>query len=344
MNHPLLKPGLLIVFTILIQVFLGYVGNVSYAKRHDQATVEPTELHMKDGLKKMKAGDYEGASDEFLQACYFARNKYCPQGWLYLGLCYKATRNYPKAIEALSTHLAQTTEKEADPHIDLAECYLEVDDYSKAEEQIRQARIDADWTNKRPFFAMGEVAEKMGKPGEALDAYNTALGERPWHYFDAWMGRARSEIKLKPPRYVDALKDYREIIELAPGNKVDWVELYYNMAQCLYKRGDHQGAIDHLLEALKVNPDHFDSHLALAHIFDEEKHITSAIDRYENALRTASKSYNTDPINKRIIYLQGLLKEQEKEKEVKPSPYMRQEQEQLQQGQQSKAPRGESGF
>ena len=342
MNYSSIKPGLLIVLTLLF-LFAQTLSDPALARRNDKATVEPTELHLRDGLKKMKAGDYEEAGDEFLQACYFSRNKYCPQGWLYLGLCYKALRNYSKAIEALTTHLQQTTEKACDAHIDLAECYLNIGEYKKAEDQINLARIDADYNNKRPYYALGELSEKMDRPAEALDGYITALGERPWHYFEAWMGKARAEIKMKPPRYNDALKDYREIIEAAPGKKVNWVELYYNMAQCLYKRGDHQGAIDHLLEALKVDPDHFDSHLALAHIFDEEKHITSAINQYEHALRTVPKDYNTDQINKRLVYLHGQLSVQEKEKQIKPSPLMRQEQEQ-QQAQQQKLPRGDSGF
>jgi tetratricopeptide (TPR) repeat protein len=341
MNLRLLKPGLLIVCSFLLQISSGALEPVS-AKRGDKATVEPTELHLKDGMKKMKAGDYEGAGDEFLQACYFARNKYCPEGWLYLGLCYKAQRNYTKAIDALKTHLSQTTEKAADAHCDLAECYLNVGEYDKAEREVTYARIDADNSNHRVYYVLGELSEKMDKPSEALDAYLTALDARPWHYFDAWMGKARCEIKMRPPRYNEALKDYREIIEAAPGNKVNWVEIYYNMAQCLYKRGDHQGAIDHLLEALKVDPDHFDSHLALAKIFDEEKHITSAVNRYEHALRTAPKGYNTDQINKRLVFMQGQLSAQEKDKEVKPSPYMRQQVEQAQKQQQ--APRGESGF
>lgn len=340
------RPASFSVVVALLIIIAGIADQSQAAKRHDTATVEPTELHLRDGMKKMKDGDYEGASDEFLQACYFARNKYCPKGWLYLGLCYKSMRNYNKAIEALNTHLAQTTEKAMDAHIDLAECYLDVGEYKKAEDQITLARIDAEHNERRPWFALGELEEKMNRPAEAFEAYNTALGERPWHYFEAWMGRARTEITMKPPRYNDAIKDYREIIEAAPGKKVNWVELYFNMAQCLYKRGDHQGAIDHLLEALKVDPDHFDSHLALANIFNEEKHVTSAINQYEHALRTAPKSYNTDQINKRLVYLQGIIKEQEAQKVVKPSPYMRQEaeQQQQQQQQQQQKPPGESGF
>jgi tetratricopeptide (TPR) repeat protein len=315
------------------------------AKRNDKATVEPAELHLKEGAKKMKAGDFEGASDEFQQACYFARNQYCPLGWLNLGLCYKELHEYPKAIEALLKHLSQTTEKAVDAHLDLAECYIDTSQFDKADEQINLARIDAEYNHPRSYYTLGELCEKINKPGEALEAYNTALAERPWHFYDAWMGRARVEIKMKPPRYNDALKDYKEILESVPGSKINWVELYYNMAQCLYKRGDHQGAIDHLLEALKINPDHFDSHVALGHIFDEEKHITSAINQYEAALRTAPKSASTEQLNKRIIFLQGQVSTQERPKEIKPTPYMRQQQAQeQQQQQQAQQPAGDSGF
>ena len=333
------------VTIVLCSIFAALNLSAAEAKkRHDSATVEPTELHMKEGLRLMKGKDYEGAADEFLQACYFSRNNYCPQGWLNLGLCYKAQRNYAKAIEPLTKHLAQTTEKACDAHVDLAECYINLGEYDKADKQINAARIDADNNNLRPWYAMGELYEKMNRFGDAMEAYQTALGDRPYKFTEAWMGKARCLIKLNPPRYNEALKEYKDIIESAVKG-VDWVELYYNMAMCLYKRGDHQGAIDHLLEALKINPDHYESHLTLAHIFDEEKHITSAINQYEHALRCASKNVGTDVINKRIVYLQAQLKSDERDKEVKPSPYMRQqEQEQVQQMPKPKGIPTESGF
>ena len=315
----------------------------AWAKKGDKATVEPTELHMREGLRKMKIKDYEGAADDFLQSCYFARNQYNPQGWLYLGLCYKASRNYSKAIEAILNHLKQTTDKAVDAHVDLAECYMNIGEYEKAEKEIDKARYDSDGTEKRPYYAMGELLEKLDKPGEALEAYNTALAERPWKYTDAWMGRARCKMKLNYPN--DAIKDYREIIDSAVKN-VPWTELYYNLGQCLYKRGDHQGAIDHWLYALKDDPDHFDSHLALGRIFDEEKHVSSAITQYEHAIRCAPKSFNTDQINKRLLALQSSLRTTERDKEVKPSPYMRQQEEGRQQElqKQQKPTSGDSGF
>lgn len=340
MNYHRLKPGL-VIGLLFLQLC---TCSTAQAKRNDKATVEPTELHFKEGMKKYKLNDFEGGADEFMQACYFARNKYNPEGWRYLGLCYKELKNWPKAIEAFQNHLSQTTEKSPDGHCDLAECYMNIGDNDKAEKEITQARIDSNFHEKRPFYVMGTLEEKLGDMGQALEAYNTALGDRPWKYTEAWMGRARVKIKMKPPRYNEALQDYKDIIEAALP-RVDWVELYFNMAQCFYKRGDHQNAIDHLLQALKQNPDHFESHLALAKIFDEEKHITSSVNQYEHAIRCAPKGYDTDPINKRVIALQGALKGAEKDKEVKPTPYMRQvDQMQQQQEPPNQVPRGDSGF
>lgn len=324
-------PVLLVLFGSASLPYSDYAMPAQARNKKDSATVEPTELHFKEGMKKYKLKDYEGASDEFLQSCYFARNKYNPQSWYYLGLCYKQVKNWSKAIDALSNHLQQTTEKAPDANCDIAECYIEIGDYDKADRHITQARIESNFDNPRPYYSMGMLYERMKRYGDAVGSYSTALGEAPWKYTAAWMGKARCQMKLNPPRYNESLQDYKGIIEAALKD-VNWPELYYNMAECLYRRGDHQGAIDHLLSAIKEDPDHFDSHLALAHIFDEEKHISSAVNRYEHALRTAPKGYNTENINKRIVELQGKLRANEKENVVKPSPYMRQQHEQAEQG------------
>lgn len=336
------RSGLLFLFLSLVSAsYLSDTGHFALA-RGDKGTVEPSELHMKEGMKKIKLGDYEGASDEFLQSVYFSRNNYNPEGYLYLGLSYKASRKYSKAIEAFLNHLKQTTSGSSpNARVDLAECYMEIGDLEKARVEVEKAMGEADYSDKRPIYAMGEIYERLDQPGAALQAYCSALGQEPWSYTEAFMGKARCEIKLG--NYNEAIQDYRNIIKDCL-KRVNWVELYYNLGQCLYKRGDHQGAIDHWLYALKENPNSFDCHAALAHIFDEEKHYSSAIKEYENAIRCAPKNYNTDKLNKRLLFLEAKLKEREAQKEVKPSPYMRQ-QEQAQQEKETQQPiPKESGF
>lgn len=310
--------------------------------RGDKATVEPSELNLRAGLTNMRNRDYEAAADNFLQSVYFSRNHYNPQAYLYYALCLKAQRKYAKAIEAFKEHLKQTTENAANARVDLAECYMEINEMDQAREQIAKARSEANYEEKRPIYAMGELSEKLGDNGQALEAYLTALDQKPWKYTEAWLGVARMYVKLGD--YNRAIAEYKAIIDSTLKN-VNWTEVYYNYGNCLYKRGDHQGAIDRWLYAVQQDPDAFDCHVALGSIFDEEKHISSAIKEYESAVRCAPKNYDLTKINQRMLFLQSKLQQQEVRKEVKPSPYMRQQEEQQNQpAQQQKKVPIDSGF
>jgi tetratricopeptide (TPR) repeat protein len=334
-------PSLLLVALAFQTAAAPIMMTPAHAKRGDKATVEPSELNLREGLKNMSNRDYEAAADNFLQAVYFSRNHYNPKAYLYYGLCLKAQRKYAKAIEAFKEHLKQTTENASNARVDLAECYMEINEFDQAREQITRARSEADYADRRPIYAMGELSERMNDLGQALDAYLAALESKPWKYTEAWLGAARVYVKLG--QYNRAIQEYKDIIDSTVKN-VNWTEVYYNYGNCLYKRGDHQGAIDRWLYALKEDPDSFDCHLALASIFDEEKHISSAIKEYENAVRCAPKSYDLTKINQRMLFLQSKLQAQEAKKEIKPSPYMRQQEEQQNQTQQSKKPPADSGF
>ena len=290
--------------------------------KKSKATVDPAEQNMREGIAAMNAKDYDVAIDSFLQAIYFSRNKYNPEAHWALGLCYKATRQYVKAVEALQTHLRQVTKKAPDARLDLAECYLDLGDFDNAEKQIDMAFTDSDGKNwARQRYTMGKLQEKMNQPGQALNHYTRALEEKK-HYTEAFMGKARCEVKLR--RYNEALKDYTEILELGPLMRgVDFHELYYNMGSILRVRGDHQGAADHWRLALEQNPESFDAHLALGNMFDDEKHISSAIKEYQAAMRNAPKGYDVGGLGRRIQYLESSMKPAELVPVVKPTPTMR---------------------
>ena len=330
-----------LAMAIVLSAPLLFAATDQVQARKDKATVEPAELNMIDGVRNMRNRDYEAAADNFLQSVYFSRNHYNPQAYLYYGLCLKAQRKYAKAIEAFKEHLKQTTENAANARVDLAECYMEINEFDQARLQIDKARGEADYKEKRPIYAMGELSERMNDLGPALEAYLCALDQRPWKYTEAWLGAARIRVKLG--QYNQAITEYKEIIDSTLRN-VNWTEVYYNYGQCLYKRGDHQGAIDRWLYALKEDPDSFDCHLALASIFDEEKHVSSAIKEYESAIRCAPKNYDLGKLNQRMLFLQSKLQQQEARKEVKPSPYMRQQAEQGKAKPQEQKPPADSGF
>lgn len=314
----------------LVPLSLGSLSSYAPAEargKFDKATAEPVEAHMKEGLLHIRERNYEAAIDSFQQAIYFSRNTYNPEAHKLLGLCFKATRQYGKAIETLKTQLTQTTKPEPDVHIDLAEIYLDIGDTDKALDEINKAYQEqgpnGTWRQK---FAMGEMHEKLKNYGQALDFYESALDEKAF-YTDAAMGMGRTNVLLK--RDNKAIETYRQILDKGPlYRNVNLEELYYNMGTCLYRRGDHQGALDHWRLALERNPDSFDTHLALGKMLDEEKHYSSAAKEYEAALRTVPKTNNTgikDTIMKRLQYIEAQMAPKEAAPVVKPSPQMRQE-------------------
>jgi tetratricopeptide (TPR) repeat protein len=309
-------------------------GAAALAKGHfDKATADPAEKNFKQGMHLVKEGNYEAAIDSFQQAAYFSRNQYNPEAFKFMGLCYKALRQYPKAIEAFNRCLSQTTEKQPDVYIDLAESYMEQQEWDKARRAIDKAYeeqdTEGDWRQK---FAMGELQEKLaavsneGNLGEALSFYDVAIREKP-HYTEAWMAKARVMVKLE--RYNDAIAAYRHILESGPLMHPDLVELYFGMGTCFYKRGDHQGALDHWRLALERNPDAYEPHLSLANMLFDEKHYSAAQKEYEAALRTmppyADAAKQRDAINRRLVWIEQASKPKDAPIVIKPSPSMRQQ-------------------
>lgn len=301
---------------------------------NDKATVDPANAAIKQGETAMYKHDYHDAIDKFKQAIYFSRNQYNPKAWMYLAMAYKAEREYPKAIEAFNKHLAQVTEPSIAARCDLASCYVEMGDFDKARREIQKANVESKGiTDAMVMVAYAKLDEKMDDLGHSLHRFETAC-RRDENLTEALMGRARVEVKLgmkywpNETHYLNnALKHYMAIVDNRHRiHGINFEEIYYNMAQVYYKRGDHQNAIDHLHYALKDYPNSFTCRLALGKIFDDEKHYASAIKQYEMAVPNAPRGTNVEKLKARILYLQQLAKGGgEPVQAVKPSPLMRQQ-------------------
>jgi tetratricopeptide (TPR) repeat protein len=343
-----------IVLALSVSVFTLSANSAFARSKFEGATVDPADQNLKQGLLMIRKGNYEGAIDSFKQAIYFSRNQYNPEAQKLLSLSYKATRNYPKAIETALIYFKQNTDADSDMRVELAECYMDIHEWDKARQEVENAVRESKGSNWRYRFAQGELQEKLadsskeGSYSEAIDFYNGALDLKK-HCTEAWMGIARCDVKLN--RHIDALKQYREILSQGPLLRPNLEELYYNMGTCFLKRGDHQGALDHWRLALESNPESFDTHLALARLLDDEKHYSSALKEYEAAMRCQRNQDSLDnrKIARRIQWIEQQIQPQEAPVEIKPSPQMRQQVEQEQQRAQdaqnaAAPPRKDSGF
>jgi tetratricopeptide (TPR) repeat protein len=302
------------------------------AAANDKATVDPAKSAIKQGETAMYKHDYAGAIDKFKQAIYFSRNQYNPTGWKYLAMAYKAERDYPKAIEAFNKHLSQVTEPSVAARCDLADCFIQMKDYEKARREIQKANVESQGvTDAMVICAFAKLDEKMEKWETAHKRFEISI-KRDKHLTEALMGRARMEVRLGMKYYPQgqwlnkAFKHYLELIDNRHKlHGVNFEEVYYNMAQIYYKKGDHQNAIDHLHYILKDFPNSFTSHIALGKIFDDEKHYSSAIKQYELAIPNAPHGTDVEKIKARILYLQQLSKGGGAPAAVNPSPLMRQQ-------------------
>lgn len=346
-----------LTLTALAFLLVSTVPHRALAVGKDKATADPAKNSIKLGETAMYKKDYDTAIDQFKQAIYFARNQYNPLAWKYLGMAYKAQREYPKAIEAFNTHLKQVTAPSIAARCDLADCYVNMGDYAQARKEIQKANVESQGDTDAIVSAqMAKLAEKMGEYEKALDYFDIAIKRDP-HLTMALMGRARMEVRIGITKNRDqmmnnGLKHYLEIIDNRHENfGIDYEEAYYNMAQVFYKKGDHQNCIDHLHYALKDTPNSFQCHLALGKVFDDEKHFASAVKEYEKAIANAPRGTDVEKIKTRILFLQQKASggEQQAVPSIKPSPLMRQQVNQQKQGGLSnpydnKKPSGDSGF
>ncbi len=288
-------------------------------------TTEPAIKNFEEGVKKMKAGDIDGAIDAYLQAIYFARNNYHPPAYFMLGNCYKLKHEDGKALEALQKHVLQNVGPSPDAHCDIAEILMRNGREREAEAELNRALVEFRGPGPRAHNMMGKVLEKKGDVKNAAWHFEQALGDQPWFYTEAWMNFAENMMKQR--EWSEALQQFFGI--LARGGTllgVDYQKVHLNIGSCLLNKGDHHGAIQNWHRVLEINPDHSEAHLYLAMILDKEQHISSAIKEYRQFLRVAPTDQKAQLVKNRLTELEQKITPTGPEPVVaKPSPYMRQQ-------------------
>lgn len=294
----------------------------------EKSTVDPAEKNFKEGMARIKKGEYDGAIDSMLQAIYFARNNYNPWAWFWLGACYKTKFQDQKAIEAFKKHLEQITTSSPEAHIELGYLYMRNDRDQDASSEFHDALVEYQGPGPRARNALGQLAEKQGRYSDAIYQYRDALGDPPWTYTEAWLNMA--ECHTKSRNWVEAIGQYQAMLnsEFLKLSKEDQQRIYVSYGVCLLAKGDHQGAMRKWRECLSINPMNPTAHLNLAMLFDQESHISSAISEYKAFVRLAPDDKKTPKIKDRLELLEQKIKPAEPVYQpAKPTPYMRKEQE-----------------
>jgi tetratricopeptide (TPR) repeat protein len=291
----------------------------------DANTVEPAVEHFHKGMAEMKKMDWDRAIDEFLQATEFARNHYHPPGWYWLGVCYKIKLQDAKAIQAFKTHIEQNVGGAPDAHVELGEVYMRNDRDSEAEHEFTTALGEYQGPAPRAHNAMGKLLDKKGRYGDAAWHYLQALGNPPWIYTEAWMNLGENAMKRED--WGEAIQQFVGMLERGKTLiGVDTAKVHLDLGVSLLAKGDHQGAIENWQRCSIANPLMSQPHLYLGKLFDQEKHITSAIHEYQQFIRLAPLDKNLNQVKQRMAYLEQQINPKEAAPQAaKPSPFMRQQ-------------------
>lgn len=318
--------------------------------RKGKNTATPAENHFWTGTERMRAKDYDGAIDSFLQAVYFARNGFYPEAHYWLGICYKEKGKDDKAIASLKTATDTSVEPLPDAWLAMAEVHLRNERYEEAEEAIGGARM-AGAPYEKQYYLQGLIAENQ-KQFQAAEAYfSSALGEKPWKWTSAWMHYA--ECKMKQKHWLEALREFQDLLKTDQPLKNEPLDrIYSDIGVCCLAIGDHQGALDNWHRSLDYDITNADTHINIGMMLESEKHFASAIKEYKEGLKFLSEKNPRDQriqqLRDRVIKLEHVIKPAElSPQRTKPSPYMRRGQDEESASSRPGKPdvyKGESGF
>src|SRR5262245_16183565 len=153
--HPPHRLRVAAAAVMLLVVGAGTIGTLRAEISHSQELKSKAFQQLSEGIETYKKGDAKRAIEILLQVTNRALNSF--RAFYYLGLAYKADRQYTKAIEVLSFAL------ELDPthlqaHVDLGDAYLKRGDTDEALVEYHRA-ISVQQGYAPAWDGLGQAAE-----------------------------------------------------------------------------------------------------------------------------------------------------------------------------------------
>jgi len=228
---------------------------------------------LNDGIQAVKEGRSKDAIKLLEQASNIALNSF--RAYFYLGVAYKADRQYQKAVEPLQVAL------ELDPvnlqaRVTLADCYLKRGDPAEALAEYHRAL--AQQGDYAPAFdGLGRAAEASGDVEKAVEHYRKAIALNPG-FPDASMNLG--DLLLREGRHNEAIDLFLQAIRVRP----DFAAAYNRLGAAYAHQRLHNEAIAALRKAEvleKGNPWH---PVTIGAIFQELDNLVQAGREYDKAL------------------------------------------------------------
>lgn len=153
--------------------------------------------------------------------------------------------NVDEAILCYNIVLEKDPE-DVEANLGVISALLELGDLERAGEAI-EAVEKMTPSDERIWWAKGQLANKTGRWGAAIQFYDKAISLK-WDYVDAWMGKGA--IFVCQGLHNEAMKCFEKVLELDDGNVDAWI----GKAQAYHKRGENASALEWMDDFLDAHP------------------------------------------------------------------------------------------
>lgn len=246
-----------------------------------------------------------------------------------LGLIYTQVGMYNDAVKILKEALKFRAD-DLDANCNLATTYYVMGDLEKAIEQMRrcievapdnaqvhnligliyyrkellsaavdefQTAIKLDPDEKQYNHNLGVVLEKLGRHGEASQAFTDAEGlkegaEMRQVYAEQNAANSARELynggitAMENRNYTKAIGLFKSVLELSP----DMMEAHFNLGVCYGVKGNKKSQIHHFEEAIRLKPDMTDAHYNLGIAYSDARMYPQAIAELKRAIELKPSS------------------------------------------------------
>lgn len=151
----------------------------------------------------------------------------------------------------LCTQILKTSPRSLEAMVGLAKAYYSIGDF-KTSAMYAQKGIERDFTDFRPYIALGSAYDELGQSLLAIDAFKTALKRKPDH-FQGYMNLGVVYDRIG--KLDDAEKSLEKSLQLNSRYSPSW----FNLGVVRYKMGNVAGAQKAFKESVTADPTNIDA-------------------------------------------------------------------------------------
>lgn len=162
---------------------------------------------------------------------------------------------------SLNTQILKISPRSLEAMVGLSKAYFSIKDYDMAALYAQRA-IERDYTDYRPYIALGSVYDEQGKSEQAIELFKTALKMRPDHF------QVYTNIGIAYER-LNNLSEAELALNKSLTLNNNYAPTWFNLGVVRYRKNDKQGARLAFSEALKRDSSHVDALTNLSIVCEE---------------------------------------------------------------------------